>query len=376
MRKPDSSEPWQAIADSGNLVAHCAVAGYLGSDHTDWQQKVAYNGFPHRCVTAHTLHLAKMPSPAPTRSTLPSRTGSALVVLQFVGMVVIALHARPALQWWPSAIFLGLSGLMMVASVVAMGRKTLRAHPHPADAGKLQTRGIYRLLRHPMYSALLIASLAVLWTHPVWPVVLASVMIALVVRAKIVIEERELSRKFPAYRDYAQRVPAVIPFYPRKQHKVLRTIIWITILAPSLWLPFETCWDTQLFPATGSDSDATRCVNLSTSAAKSLLDRQHDTVVIDVRSEWEARNTRLPGALRSGSSIEQLEALTRDFDRDRAVLVYCTGGFRSRLAIDPLKQLGFRKIYHLDRGIMAWQLARLPTETATARATAKTTSKP
>lgn len=311
---------------------------------------------------------------APSKTS--SRNGNILVVLQFAAMTVIVLHARPAMHWWPSAIFVGLSGLMMVASVVAMGRKTLRAHPQPADAGKLQTRGIYRLLRHPMYSALLIASLTILWTHPVWPVLVAAVVIALVVRAKIVIEERELRRKFPTYNDYAQRVPAIIPFYPRKQRKFLRTIIWIVILAPSLWLPFETYWDTQLFPAAESESEAIVCVNLSTSAAKPLLDRQRNIAVIDVRSAWEARATRLPGALQSGSSIEQLKVLTRDFDRDRPVLVYCTGGFRSRLAVDPLKQLGFREIYHLDRGIMAWQLASLPTETAAARSSSNQVTRP
>ncbi len=307
---------------------------------------------------------------------ISSRSGSILVALQFAGLTVIALHAGPALRWWPSAIFIGLSGLMMIASLLAMGKKSLRFHPQPADTGELRTGGIYRLLRHPMYSAVLMASLTILWVHPVWPVLAAGIVVAAVLRAKIVIEERELRKKFPAYSDYAQRVPALIPFLPRKGRKFLRALVWVAILAASLWLPFETWWDARLFPSPEPESKGSLCVNLSTSEAQSLLDRQHDIAVIDVRSEWESRNTRLPGAIQSGHSIDQLKASTRHFDRDSPVLVYCTGGFRSRLAIAPLKELGFHEIYHLNRGIIAWKLARFPTESATERSASKESTTP
>ncbi len=264
----------------------------------------------------------------------------------------------------------------MIASVMAMGKKTLRIHPQPADSGELRTGGIYGLLRHPMYSALLVASLAILWTHPVWPVLAAGIAVAAVLRAKIVIEERELSRKFPAYPDYAQRVPAVIPFFPRKGRRFLRTLICIVILAPSLWLPFEKWWDTRLFSVTGAEATDSLYVNLSTSEAKSLLDGQRDIAVIDVRSPWEARDSRLPGAVQSGSNRQQLEIATRHIDRETPVLIYCAGGFRSRLAIDSLKRLGFRKVYHLNRGMIAWKLAGLPTESADQRSAGETSPPP
>jgi len=305
-----------------------------------------------------------------------SRTGTVLVILQFAASTVIALHAGPALRWWPSAIFVGLSGLMMVASVVAMGKRSLRIHPQPADSGQLRTGGIYRFLRHPMYSALLLASLVILWTHPAWPVPISVIVVAIVLRAKIVIEERELRRKFPAYSDYAQKVPALIPFFPRNNRRFSRSIIWITILAPSLWLPFESLWDARLFSTSKGDGAHAVCVNLSASEAKSLLDQRPDIAVIDVRSEWEARHTRLSGALQSGNSKQQLEAATRRVDRDTPVLIYCAGGFRSRLGINSLKQLGFREIYHLDRGIMAWKLANFPTESATERSSSKESTSP
>jgi rhodanese-related sulfurtransferase len=42
-------------------------------------------------------------------------------------------------------------------------------------------------------------------------------------------------------------------------------------------------------------------------------------------------------------------------NKDKPVLVYCAGGFRSRKAVIVLKQLGFRNIQHIHRGYMSWQ---------------------
>lgn len=317
-----------------------------------------------------------MSAPASTPSIGSSRIGIILVTLQFIALTVIALHAGPALDWWPSACFLGLSALIMVWSLLAMGKTTFRVHPQPAKTGTLRTGGIYRLLRHPMYSAVLIASLTVLWTHPSWLVLLATIVAAIVLRAKILIEEQQLRQKFPGYSDYAERVPAIIPFLPRKGRALWQTLVLVAILAPSLWLPFETHWDARLFADEKTESDSQLYANLSAEEARSLLDQKNDILIIDVRSEWEARGMRLPGAHHTGRSKEQLAALAQQFDQDTPILVYCAGGFRSRLAITPLKELGFHEIYHLDRGIMAWKLGGFPTETAAQSATFDKTKNP
>jgi len=42
-------------------------------------------------------------------------------------------------------------------------------------------------------------------------------------------------------------------------------------------------------------------------------------------------------------------------DRDRPVLVYCAGGYRSRKTVEVLRSLGFRSVHHLHRGMLAWR---------------------
>lgn len=80
------------------------------------------------------------------------------------------------------------------------------------ESGPLVTRGLYRLVRHPLYTF----SLLVLWLNPV--VSQNSLAFYLGATLYIVIgayfEERKLLREFgEAYADYMRRTPMLIPFF-------------------------------------------------------------------------------------------------------------------------------------------------------------------
>jgi protein-S-isoprenylcysteine O-methyltransferase Ste14 len=90
------------------------------------------------------------------------------------------------------------------------------AAPSPGDA--LVEHGPYARVRHPIHSAMALefAGLALLILTP--PVLLASIagLGWLVVQSRL--EEIDLCRRIPAYRDYMQRVPRFVPrvsFRPR-----------------------------------------------------------------------------------------------------------------------------------------------------------------
>jgi protein-S-isoprenylcysteine O-methyltransferase Ste14 len=78
----------------------------------------------------------------------------------------------------------------------------------------LVTTGLYRRMRHPLYTG----GLLLIWLAPLMTVNLLIVFmwltVYLVVGAKL--EERRLSQTFgEAYRQYKQRVPMFIPSYRR-----------------------------------------------------------------------------------------------------------------------------------------------------------------
>ncbi|GAH95493.1 unnamed protein product, partial [marine sediment metagenome] len=59
----------------------------------------------------------------------------------------------------------------------------------------------------------------------------------------------------------------------------------------------------------------------------------------------------------SGDFREQLNEL----DKNKAYLVYCRTGGRSKAAVDLMKELGFGQIYNISDGINDWKKEGMPT---------------
>ena len=49
-------------------------------------------------------------------------------------------------------------------------------------------------------------------------------------------------------------------------------------------------------------------------------------------------------------------------DRDRTYLLYCRTGNRSAKTVPILRELGFRRVLHLEEGIRAWKDSGQPVE--------------
>jgi protein-S-isoprenylcysteine O-methyltransferase Ste14 len=149
------------------------------------------------------------------------RVGWALVAAQFVLIGLCVLPVGPVLgtgQLRP----LGLVALVLAVvvgglAVLAMGTDT-RVHPVPGQSAMLRTNGVYAVIRHPMYAAVLLACLGVtLSTGRVLSIVSCVVLMA-VLHIKARFEDRLLAGRFgPQYAAYAARVPAIIP-QPWRSH--------------------------------------------------------------------------------------------------------------------------------------------------------------
>ena len=58
-----------------------------------------------------------------------------------------------------------------------------------------------------------------------------------------------------------------------------------------------------------------------------------------------------------------VDAWVAAFDRKRAeIVLYCGGGFRSALAADNLRKMGYTNVASMDGGIRAWREAGYPIE--------------
>jgi len=83
-------------------------------------------------------------------------------------------------------------------------------------------------------------------------------------------------------------------------------------------------------------------------------------VLIDVREEEEWRRGHLPGARHLCKGIIERDIETAVPDRDAHLVLYCGGGFRSALAADALRKMGYSRVESMDGGWRAWTAAGLP----------------
>lgn len=120
----------------------------------------------------------------------------------------------PSMQQWltPLGYVLALMGVLLIgAGVVHLGAN-LTPYPHPKPQSNLVESGAYRIVRHPIYSGLVIGALGWSLLKASVPMVVYSLLLFLFFDIKSRQEERWLSEKFANYERYQQRVRKLVPF--------------------------------------------------------------------------------------------------------------------------------------------------------------------
>ncbi len=84
--------------------------------------------------------------------------------------------------------------------------------------------------------------------------------------------------------------------------------------------------------------------------------------MVDVRGAREREQKHIAGSV--SIPLNHLEENFGKLAKDRAVLVYCAGGYRSSIAASLLKRGGFERVGELAGGIAAWEKAKLEVKAA------------
>ena len=95
---------------------------------------------------------------------------------------------------------------------------------------------------------------------------------------------------------------------------------------------------------------------------KRRIDAGEKLVLIDVREDNEWAKGHLPGAVHLGKGIIERDIEQRVPDTGAKVILYCGGGFRSALAAESLRKMGYENVLSMDGGIRAWREAHYPLE--------------
>ncbi len=93
---------------------------------------------------------------------------------------------------------------------------------------------------------------------------------------------------------------------------------------------------------------------------KKRLDAGEKLVMVDVREESEWARGHIPGAIHLGKGVIERDIEKAVPDPSAEIILYCGGGFRSALAADNLKKMGYQNPVSMDGGWRGWTEAGLP----------------
>lgn len=99
----------------------------------------------------------------------------------------------------------------------------------------------------------------------------------------------------------------------------------------------------------------------SVAELKHQLDSDPMAVLIDVREESEFAAGHVPNAVHLSKGILERDIEKRFPNSATALYLLCGGGYRSALAADNLRKMGYTHVTSVDGGWKAWTDAGYPT---------------
>jgi hydroxyacylglutathione hydrolase len=106
--------------------------------------------------------------------------------------------------------------------------------------------------------------------------------------------------------------------------------------------------------------------HLSAQSAAERLSSSHAPLAIDVRTPREREQKHIDGSL--SVPLNRLADHLSSLPKDRPLLVYCAGGYRSSVAASLLQRSGFHSVAEIAGGFAAWEAANLPVAAPAAEA--------
>jgi protein-S-isoprenylcysteine O-methyltransferase Ste14 len=146
--------------------------------------------------------------------------GWVLAQLALFALYVLALVGTPGLTDGYGLGFARITGVVMVVGAVAVGGwsmvilgRDLSIFPHPVEEARLVDRGPYRLVRHPIYFAVILGALGLALALLSTAAAIVALVFIPFFMAKTGFEEDHLVEQVAGYRDYRSAIPyRIIPW--------------------------------------------------------------------------------------------------------------------------------------------------------------------
>ncbi len=134
------------------------------------------------------------------------------VVIQFGCIIYLIINSQVSSFNLMPLLLLSLSLIIGSFALINMRLDNLNIIPALKKQHKLTTHGIYRFIRHPMYTSVLLLSSGLMLsnTHPISQLVMLILIIDLILKSNL--EERLLNKRFKQYKNYKNNTGRFLPF--------------------------------------------------------------------------------------------------------------------------------------------------------------------
>ncbi len=134
------------------------------------------------------------------------------VVIQFSAILLLIINTNINNISTYSLILFIASAIIGVTAIINMKISNLNIMPELKDNHKLATNGIYKYIRHPMYTSVILLCLGFLLTEITTVNIIAMLILTIDLFLKSRLEEKLLEQRFNSYKDYKNNTYRFLPF--------------------------------------------------------------------------------------------------------------------------------------------------------------------
>ena len=137
-------------------------------------------------------------------------TQLSLFILYVIPLNLTPLHLKFIIKI--SGLILGLIGLLIVLVAILQLNKTLSPFPTPKESGTLIQTGLYKYIRHPIYSGIILTTIGFgHFDESIWKIGIGfSLWVLFFFKSKY--EEQLLLARFSGYKKYMEKTYKFFPF--------------------------------------------------------------------------------------------------------------------------------------------------------------------
>lgn len=100
---------------------------------------------------------------------------------------------------------------------------------------------------------------------------------------------------------------------------------------------------------------------ISALEVKTAIDAKQNIILLDVRTIGECARGMISGAINIPVNEVPVKIASTIPDKNATVYVYCLSGSRSVYAVEAMVQMGYKNVFNMTSGLLAWRSIGLNT---------------